>query len=353
MCLAAGASQLRSRKSKCTTAPQTPTPGKDAAILQSTLIYAGLLPLIASAAVTFALRWPQVSPRAIWASAVAGGFIVGLVGLKSEQGFVLALRSFAQPQEAAYWLPILVLLALGANLVLIAAPRSGRWFASALAGFLTIAATLRLLSGYAGFTYNHWSAAGKLGCLALFTGTLGLLWTLLASKGDIAQKSPERQPLLVLVAVGMAVVLTLSGVFVYGEYCGAIAASITGAALACTVLGATGSPGLSLSKPASASLGPSTNSVGVFDDFDAVSGAAGVLTFSLGGLIILGYFFASLTATNMVLLFISLAAAGTAFPAVLNNRPAWQRLATRSVLCLVPLAIAIASVAAKHLALGQ
>lgn len=327
-------------------------------MLQPTLIYAGLLPFITSAGIVVALAWLQVSPRAIWAWAVAGGFVVGLVGLKSDEGLVVALRSFARPQEAAYWLPILVLLALGANLVLESTRLSSRpplpsfprrresmrrsQLAVALAGFLTIAATLRLLSGYAGFTYNHWSAAGKLGRLALYASALGLLWTLLASKGDSAQNSPERQPLLVLVAIGMAVVLTLSGVFVYGEYCGAIAASITGAALACTALGATGYASAPTGSPLES---PKASS--------GVSGAAGVLTFSLGGLIILGYFFAKLSTVNVALLFISLAAAGTAFPGVLANRPTWQRLATRSALCLVPLAIAVASVAANHLAPGQ
>lgn len=323
-------------------------------MLQSTFIYAGLLPLITSAATMFALRWLQVSPRAAWAWSVAGGFIVGVVGLKvaelkSDEIFVAALRSFAMPQEAAQWLPVLVLLALGASLVLDSTRLADRptlpsfprrresmrrsQLAVALAAFFTIAATLRLLGGHAGFTYNHWSTLGKLGRLALYASALGLLWTLLASKGDSAQKSPERQPLLVLVAVGTAVVLTLSGVFVYGEYCGAIAASITGAALACTGFGATGY--------ASAPTDWPTES---FEASNSVSGAAGVLTFSLGGLIILGYFFASLSATNMALLFISLAAAGAAFPSVLSNRPAWQRLATRLVLCLVPLAIAIVSV---------
>lgn len=304
-------------------------------MLESTLIYAGLLPFITSVAISLALAWLEVSPRAIWAWAVAGGFVVGLVALKSEEGLVLAIRSFAQPKEAAYWLPILVVLALGASLVLIATPRSGRWFAWPLATFLTITATSRLLGGYAGFRY--WSTVGKLGCLAFFSATLGLLWMLLAAKGNLTQRSRERQPLLVLVAVGAAVVLTLSGVLIYGQYCGAIAASLTGAALVWSVLSATGSASAFSKSPIDSA-----------DALNGESGAAGILTFSLGGLIILAYFFASLTATNMALLFISLAAAGIAFPSVFNNRPTWQRVATRSALCLVPLAIAVMSVAAKH-----
>lgn len=306
-------------------------------MLQSIFIYAGLLPFITAAVITFALAWLQVSPRAIWAWAVAGGFVVGLVGLKSEEGMGVAIRAFTQPQEAAYWLPILVLLSLGVSLLLMATPQAGRLFAVALAVFVTIAATQRLLGSYAGFHHNHWTVVGKLGCLALFAGTLGILWTFLASKGNPARSLPERQPLLVIVTVGTAVVLTLSGVLVYGSYCGAIAASLTGVALACSVLNAIGytsAPTASTPEPLQASSG--------------VSGAAGVLTFSLGGLIVLAYFFASLTATNLTLLLISLAAAGTAFPSVFSNGPTWRRLATRTVLCLVPLAIAVLSVAAKQ-----
>jgi hypothetical protein len=304
-------------------------------MLQSTFIYAGLLPFVASAAIVLSLGWLRVSPQATWAWAVAGGFIVGLVGLKSEseRGLVVAIRSFATPQDAADWLPILVLLALGASLVILSTPPSGRRLALALAGFLTIAATLRLLGGYAGFTRDEWTIPGKVACLALYAGVLGLLWKLFAADDGSAGKQPERQPLLVFVAIGAAIVLTLSGVLVYGQYCGALAASLTGAALACSVIGATGY--------ASARMGSPTES---FKAFNGVSGAAGVLTFALGGLIILGDFFASLTTTNAGLLFVSLAAAGTALPGVVADRPAWQRVATRAVLCLVPLAVAIVSV---------
>jgi hypothetical protein len=78
---------------------------------------------------------------------------------------------------------------------------------------------------------------------------------------------------------------------------------------------------------------------------NGLTGAAGIITFSLGSLILLGHFFAELSVANAVLLFAALAAAGTPLPAALCRRPAWQQLAVRTVACLLPLAIAIAAAA--------
>jgi hypothetical protein len=299
----------------------------------ATLIYAGLLPFAASATIAFALGRTRVSQPAIWACGIACGFVAGLVGLKSQAGFAAALKSIARPHEAADWLPIVVLLALGVSFLLLSAPPS-RWrHALALATVLAIAVPLRLLSGNVRLTHDQWSPLDKFAYLTLLAATLGLVWLLLASGSD-EQPSLARLLFLVIVAVGAAVVLALSGVFVYGQYSGALAAALTGTALACS-LGATGSTRLSSPKSASASQRFA---------LPGLSGAAAVITYSLGSLIILGHFFASLGPTNAVLLFISLAAAGTPLPTALLGRSLWQQLATRAVFCLTPLAIAIYSV---------
>jgi hypothetical protein len=69
--------------------------------------------------------------------------------------------------------------------------------------------------------------------------------------------------------------------------------------------------------------------------------AAGIITFSLGSLIILGHFRADLSATSVLLLFVSLVAAGAPlFDGVLRS-PVWQQVVVRTMACLVPLAIAV------------
>jgi hypothetical protein len=295
-------------------------------MLTDTLLLAGLLPFAASVAIALVLAQLRVSPPAVWAWGIATGFIVGMVALKSPAGFSAALRSITVPHEAADWLPFIVLLVLGTSLLFLSTPPSRLRLVVALAMMQSIAIPLRLVSGNVRLTHNEWSPLEKLAYLLLLAGTLGLVWRLLATSSE-ARQTRVRQPFLLLVAVGSAIVLTLSGVLIYGQYCGAVAAALTGTALAC-FFGATGSAS---AKKYSAVAG--------------ISGAAGVLTFSLGSLIILGHFFASLSGTNAVLLFISLAAAGTAFPAAFANRPIWQQLATRAAFCLTPLAIAVASAA--------
>ena len=294
-------------------------------MLTTTFLYAGLLPLATAAILALLARQFRLSPPATWACGTAGGFLAGLVGLKSQAGLAAAARSLIQPHEAADWLPIIVLLALGVSALLFVAPPARRRWTLALAAALTIAVPLRLLSGNVRLA-GPWSAFDKFAYLALLATTLGFVWLLLASGGD-EQQSPARLVFLVIVAAATAAVLTLSGALVYGQSCGALAAALTGTALV-SFLGATGS----------ASAGPRFAIPGL-------TGAAGIITFSLGGLILLGHFFAELSVANAVLLFVSLAAAGTPLPVALHRRPAWQQLSVRTVACLLPLALAIAAAA--------
>lgn len=293
----------------------------------ATLIYAGLLPLAASAVMTLALSRSRVSPQATWACGTAFGFVIGQFGLKSQSaGFAAAARSFVQPHEGVDWLPLIVVLALGLSILLMSSQQRPRWRRTvALATVLAIAVPLRLLSGNVRLA-GQWSAVEKLAYLTLLAATLGLIWLLLASRGD-KEQSPVRLLFVVVVAVGTAVVLTLSGVLVYGQTCGAVAAALVGTAIA-GFSGATGTASASRRR-----LPPGFNS------------AAGIITFTLGSLIILGRFYAELSALNAAMLFVSLAAAGAPCPNVVQHVPAWQQLAVRTVLCLTPLTIAIARAA--------
>jgi hypothetical protein len=72
-------------------------------------------------------------------------------------------------------------------------------------------------------------------------------------------------------------------------------------------------------------------------------GAAGITACLLIGLLILGHFYAELSATNAALLVAALVAASTPVPKSLAHHPAWLRIGTRTLLCLTPLAVAILS----------
>ena len=289
-----------------------------------TFIRAGLVPLAAAALVAFALRRGDISAPATWASSVAGGFITAQLGLKSQAGFTTAIRALVHPSDASEWLPVFVLLALGISFLLLNASPA-RWRGEfVLAAAFTIAVPLRLLSLHVGHMQD-WSPLEKLAYLSLAAATLGIVWLLLGSGGE-SQSSLARAFCVAIVAVGAAIVLSLSGVFVYGQYCGAVAASLAGTSLS-LFLGATGSA--------------STPRRFILSGF---TGAAGVITFSLGSLILLGYFFGDLRAANAALLVVALAAAGAPLPRVLLAWPPWLQFLLRTAACLTPLTFAIASV---------
>jgi hypothetical protein len=186
---------------------------------------------------------------------------------------------------------------------------------------LAVAVPLRLLNGNVRVT-QEWSPLEKLACLILLSAALGFVWLWLASGRD-EQTSSGRTVCLLLVAVGTAVTLTLSGVLTYGQLCGAIAAAIAGTAVATW----------------STTVGPASRSTR--SPLQGIPGAAGVITFSLGSLIILGRFAAELSTLNAALLFVSMAVAGGPLPQPISRRPLWTRLTVRSLLCLTPLAFAI------------
>jgi hypothetical protein len=289
-------------------------------MLTNALLYAGLLPLAVSAVIAFIMRQFRSPPQIAWPVATTGGFLTAQFALRSQSGFGASLHTFIQPHEALDWLPHIMLLALGVGMVMHLAP-AHRPRLVALAAALCLAVPVRLLSGNLA---QHWSIPEKLDVLVSLAAVLGVTWMLTSSNGD---KRPAILPamLQVLVAVGAAIVVTQSGALTYGLACGALAAAITGSTL--SLLGATGS--------ASASQPPF---------FQRTHAASGILTFTLGSLIILSHFYAELSMINAGLLFLSLAATAAPLPVLQRSGPVWQQTTVRLVCCLIPLAIAVGSV---------
>ncbi len=277
------------------------------------LLYAGLLPLIASAIVCVVSRYLRCPLSIIWPLATAMGFLVAQFALRGQGGIDASLHTFIQPYEALDWLPHIVLLALGVSVLMYLAPAQRPWLI-AVAAMLCLSVPIRLLSGNLA---QHWSVIGKVGVAASLTILLGLVWRLLALTGE-ERSTAIRVPLLILIAVGAAIVLTQSGVFTYGLSSAAFGAAIAGTAVVFAF------------RAIPSNLG--------------AAATAGVITFTLGSLIILGHFFAELTTTNAALLCLALTATAVPLPAFLRSGPAWQRGTARILLCLSPLALAVVSV---------
>lgn len=294
-------------------------------MLTTTLIYAGVVPFVVAAMVAIVMRLMQVSPAATWAWGTASGIIVGQIATKRQLGFTAAIRHFCAPREAVDWLPIVVLLALGVSLLIIGSHGRRRRFSLLLAALLIIAVPLRLLGGNIRLD-EVWNAFDKLVYATLLAGALAIVWTALASQPS-GGRYTARLPLILTVALACAVVITLSGVFVYGQLCGVVAASIAGTALAAVLIK---SRGTDTAEPA-----------GIFSGID---GAAGVIAVGLGGLILLAHFFAELSAVNALLLLAALAATGGPLPLGSLRQPGWRQLSARTACCLVPLAVAISRV---------
>jgi hypothetical protein len=139
--------------------------------------------------------------------------------------------------------------------------------------------------------------------------TLALVWLLLATARD--DELPRLRPLLLVIAtVAAAIIITLAGSFSLGRLCGVVAAAITGASL----FAARG-----------------------------LSGAAGVLAVSLGGLTLLAVYYAKLQPANAALVLVSVVAAAGRLPDALSDRPASQQIVFRAALCLAPLGVALAT----------
>ena len=286
----------------------------------SDLLWIGVLPCVTAAAAMLVCHRVRVRPTAAWAASVGCGFVVGQPGLNARVGWHTALEKLLQPREAHDWLPWAVLVAAGISVLAAYAPRSWQRGIVALACVFAFALPLRLLAGSV-YVTARWSAGEKLAVLALWAALFVFEWLTLAA-GRANGQPLVRCGLLVLVAIGMAVTIALSGSFNLGKLCGLAAATLLGTAGAARM---------------------------VDEIHDGLSGAAGPLAVMLGGLVMLGYFYAGLTATNAALLAFAVAAAAGWLPTARLPGP-WGESVLRAAVCLVPLAVALASALSTALA---
>jgi hypothetical protein len=310
------------------------------------LLWVGAVPLAAAAAAMVAARLMNLRPRAAWAVSVGVGYVVGQLGLVSRAGVGTAMNALAAPREARDWLPWAVVLAAGATVWVVEAAASRRWVGHLLAVVISLAAPARLL-GSSVYLASRWSAGEKVVYLALLAGAAGLVWWLLETCRDNEQPL-VRGMLLIYTAVGTAVAVTLSGSFAYGELCGVVAAALTGALLAGVLKPASpGATGFASAWSRSALAEPAAHNQAVPEN--GLGGAAGVVTMSLGSLILLGYFYSELAGTDALLLAVALLAAGGWLPTLTPAGSGWRAL-WRAALCIVPMALAVAGAYAATIA---
>jgi len=289
--------------------------------LGAELLWAGIVPLAAAAVAMLVARLLKLRPRAAWAVSVGMGYVVGQFGLVSRAGVATALNALVAPHEARDWLPWAVVLAAGTTVWVVQATGSMRWVGHVLAIVIVLAVPARLLGGSV-YLASRWTGGEKIAHLALLAAAVGVAWWLLESCKDSDQPL-LRCMLLIYTAVGTAVAVTLSGSFAYGELCGVVAGALTGALLAGVL------------NPASPTDVDATASP------DGLGGAAGVVAMSLGGLILLGYFYAELSSADALFLCVALLAAGGWLPMPAAAGSGWGG-AVRAVFCIVPMALAVA-----------
>ncbi|HEY4233554.1 MAG TPA: hypothetical protein VGM76_09010 [Lacipirellulaceae bacterium] len=291
----------------------------------SELEWVVILPCGIAALVMLVCKWLNLPARAAWAKSVGSGYVVGQVGLAMRAaGWQAGIGSLTAPREAGDWLPWLVMAAAGITVLAAYAPRNWqRWIVS-LAAVIAVAAPARLLAGSV-YVTSRWSALEKLGVIMVWSAAFAMVWTLLAA-GRANGQPRVRGGLLIMFAVGLAIALAIAGSFTYGELCGVAAAAIAGAVVARVPL----SRVLKHDSPADADG----------DDL-GLSGAAGAIAMALGGLILLDYFYAELSGVSAALLVVALVAAGGRLPVAWPRGPTGQ-IACRAMLCVVPLAIALA-----------
>jgi hypothetical protein len=262
--------------------------------------------------------------RVAWPVSVGIAYIVGQAALAAPlasgaagwaAGLSPAFAKFFSPGEASQWLPAAVFVA-AIVAILANGGRSARYVALVLGALLSIGLPLRMLWGSV-YTLSQWSTGEA---IAWFAGLATLLFAtgwLLTRKGPPAlpRVGVLRDLLPGVVIIGVAIVLATSGSLSYARLAGAVAAALIGAAL-----GGFGVPG--------------ERRLGI--------DAAGPLVATLGGaMLLLGYFFAEVTAANALLLLAALAA--TALPLPTATAQGWSGLAARGVLCVALTGVAAGS----------
>jgi hypothetical protein len=276
-------------------------------MVASALIYVVAVPLVCAAVAAILMRLIGESPRAMWAVGVGLGYVAGHMALKSQSGVAGAIRSFLQPAQARDWVPHAVLLGMAVTILATYTSQSWRRWIGLAAGLLAIGVPIRLLS-----FAQRLSLLEKLSYLPLLAATLGTVWLLLAIVND-DEDSLLRSVLIAMVAAGSAMVIVAAGSMTSGQACGVVGAAVAGVGIAALLQ----------------------------DRTSGFSGAASVVTMSIGSLIFVAYFFAELSAVSVSLLFAALVAAGGPMPAFVQTDSHWFNAAIRTLLCSIPMVVAI------------
>jgi len=296
------------------------------------LLLGGLLPAVV-AAMVLATVWKLFRHAgAAWTISLAVGYLAGHwaldaspAGHTNAAGIWAAISKSFKPHEARDWLPLAILLGT-VPIALAGTGKSGRTIAWLLRAALCVFLPWRLLAGSAflphssppkisfvdvSFDTGAWStleAVARLGGI----GTVLLAIWIAAECANENTTGRLRGWLAVLVALGGAVTLAMSGSFTYGQLLGILTATLAGNAVVATMLRLERGP----------------------------EAAAGPLIVVFGGIMVLAHFFSELKFLNSGLLLLAMAAAICGWLPVpkLSLR---MQVALRCLLCLVPLAIAI------------
>jgi hypothetical protein len=278
----------------------------------------------------------RLPPRAAWAKSVGGGYVIGQFAMAARSGWQRGFDTLLSPHEAGDWLPWLVIAAVAITVLAAYAPRPWqRWLVS-LAALLALIAPVRLLAGSV-YVTTRWSTAERIGVILVWFVALAATWTILA-RSRPCRRGRLRGALLILVATATAIALTLSGSLISGERAGIVAASLTGALAAHLVLTKI-RRNREANERTSGRTADSNTAAPASEPDPGLSGAAGALTMSLGGLILVGYFYAELARASAFFLLAALCAAGGPLPTSRNTL--WSA-SLRIGLCLAALAIALA-----------
>lgn len=256
-----------------------------------------------------------------WGVSLAGAYAAGQATMTRALGWSAALSSFVMPGESRDWLPSAAALAALITIVVEYAPKGwGRNVALGAGVLLVVGVPMRLLAGSV-YVTQEWSTVEKLAHLATLAGCLGAVWWLLGSARE--NDAPRvRGGLLTATAIGAAIVLTKSGVAVYGQLAAVVGAAICGGAIAEWVAGRL-----------RGALGPENEAPASPGRESGISGAGGVVAMTLGLLVMLGHYFAEVRWVDAGLLGVGAVVGGGWLPAPLT-RHAKAGAALRVAVCL-------------------
>jgi hypothetical protein len=281
------------------------------------VVWIGIIPgVLAALAMAICGRW-SARPTVAWTVSVACGLVAGMIAQNVRVGWTTALEKFAHPRVAIDWLPWLVLVAAAIQLLSASVPRTARRWLLLVACVFAVTVPVRLLA-LSVYVTDRWSRGEKFAVAAAWAALLAIEWGTLAL-GRLNRQDLLRCGLLVVVGLGTSLTLAASGAITLGELGGVATATLLGTAGAALAFGRL-------------AAGPSE--------------AAGPLAVMLGGLILIGHFYAQLSLANVALLSVSLATAAGWLPDGWLLSATW-RAALRAVLAMVPVAIAAGTAIAR------